>query len=337
MMEPRMNTTLLSPMARDIVLAHVAKLALPMDEAGDADPGAAGDATGAADQSGHPAKPTGATDPIYAAALQAARALGFIWADAHCVARAWQQQSQRRGQFNAADWPTDPADFGHPPWPRLDAFAPCPKQLGLYAVLPDAAWVGRLARAGVPTLQLRFKSSDPSLVRAEVQAAVAAVQATPARLFINDHWREAINAGAYGVHLGQEDLDQISEPDLQAIRAAGLRLGLSTHGYAEMQRADALSPSYIAMGAVFATTLKAMASVPQGVGRLGMYARLMRRHSLVAIGGIDAQRVDAVLATGVGAVGVVRALITADSPEQAAAALGQRLSQRRKQRLKQRL
>jgi thiamine-phosphate pyrophosphorylase len=96
-------------------------------------------------------------------------------------------------------------------------------------------------------------------------------------------------------------------------------LGVSTHGYAEMLRADALSPSYIALGAVFPTTLKAMATVPQGVGRLHLYAGLMRQYPLVAIGGIDAARLGAVLASGVGSVGVVRALLAADSPEQTAA------------------
>ncbi len=159
---------------------------------------------------------------------------------------------------------------------------------------------------------------------------MAAVRGTAARLFVNDHWREAIEAGAYGVHLGQEDLDEVGADDLRAIRAAGLRLGLSTHGYAEMLRADALAPSYLALGAVFPTTLKAMATAPQGLGRLRAYARLMRRHALVAIGGIDAARLPAVLACGVGSVGVVRALIAADAPERAAAALARVVDEARR-------
>ncbi len=69
---------------------------------------------------------------------------------------------------------------------------PLPTALGLYAVLPDADWVGRMARAGVPTVQLRFKSEDAAAIAREVRAAVAAVQGTPALLFINDHWREAV-------------------------------------------------------------------------------------------------------------------------------------------------
>ena len=252
-----------------------------------------------------------ATD--YAERFSACLQLGFIPIDAACVAEAWQTQITRTG--TTTDWPSNPADFGIRPHPRADAFAACPQQLGLYAVLPDAAWVGRMAHAGVPTVQLRFKSTDPQAIQAEVRAAVAAVQGTQALLFINDHWQAAIDAGAYGVHLGQEDVEALTAAELQAIRSAGLRLGISTHGYAEMLRADALSPSYIALGAVFPTTLKRMATAPQGLARLNAYARLMQGTPLVAIGGIDTPRLADVLVSGVGSVAVVRALIGADNPE----------------------
>jgi thiamine-phosphate pyrophosphorylase len=172
-----------------------------------------------------------------------------------------------------------------------------------------------MARAGVPTVQLRFKSEDSSAIEREVKAAVQAVRGTNALLFINDHWQAAIDAGAYGVHLGQEDM---SEAPLQTIRAAGLRLGLSTHGYAEMLRAAAVQPSYLALGAVFPTTLKRMATAPQGVARLNAYARLMQHHSLVAIGGIDLSLLPTVLHSGVGSVAVVRALTQSPDPERAA-------------------
>ena len=252
----------------------------------------------------------------YRAAKQAARALGFIEADAECVALAWRGRTERTGEFDALTWPAEPADFSLAPHPRHDAFAACPQALGLYAVLPDAAWVGRMAQAGVPTVQLRFKSDDAAAVQREVDIAVEAVRGTGARLFINDHWQAAIRAGAYGVHLGQEDID---DADLHAIRSEGLRLGLSTHGYAEMLRVDRLNPSYIAMGAVYPTNLKVMPTAPQGPGRLAAYARLMRDHTLVAIGGIDEARLPEVLASGVGSVAVVRALVAAAQPEAVAA------------------
>jgi thiamine-phosphate pyrophosphorylase len=250
-----------------------------------------------------------------AGVLQGCRMLGFLEHDAQCVAQAWAAQTQRTGQFSLGDWPCHPQDFGIAPIPRANAFPACPHALGLYAVLPDAQWVGRMARAGVPTVQLRFKSDDASAIRQEVRAAVQAVQGTDALLFINDHWQIAIDEGAYGVHLGQEDMD---DAPIDKIRAAGLRLGLSTHGYAEMLRADAVSPSYIALGAVFPTTLKRMQTAPQGTGRLYAYAKLMQHSPLVAIGGIDEARIPVVMQSGVGSIAVVRAITDTTHPEVAA-------------------
>lgn len=287
----------LTPEAQAIVAAHQ-NLALPLV--------------------GEPALNYSREDAAYRHAKQACLALGFIEIDAECVALAWWAQTQRTGHFDPQAWPDEPADFGLRPWPRPDAFPACPKALGLYAVLPDARWVGRVARAGVPTVQLRFKSDDAAAVRREVQASVEAVRGTNALLFINDHWREAIAAGAYGVHLGQEDMEIA---DFAAIRTAGLRLGLSSHGYAEMVRADRMSPSYIAMGAVYPTTLKRMATAPQGPGRLTAYARLMRNYPGVGIGGISAAELPEIKATGVGSLAVVRAITAAADPEQAAAKL----------------
>ena len=262
-------------------------------------------------------------EPVHRAAKQACLALGFIEIDAQFVAAAWQSKFDRAGRFDAHAWPDDPVDFGLAPWPRENAFETCPKQLGLYAVLPDASWVGRMAHAGVPTVQLRFKSDDPEAIRRETVAAVDAVRGTSALLFINDHWQAAIDAGAYGVHLGQEDMQAAN---LTTIRDAGLRLGLSSHGYAEMVKADAFSPSYIAMGAVYATTLKRMVTPPQGPERLHVYARLMRNYPLVGIGGIDESNINDVLTSGIGSVAVVRSLVTAIQPETQAALLMRKIA-----------
>ena len=79
--------------------------------------------------------------PVYLAAKQACLDLGFIDIDAECLAHAWQAMTLRTGRFDPSQWPAEPVDFGMRPWPRPDAFASCPRQLGLYAVLPDAAWV----------------------------------------------------------------------------------------------------------------------------------------------------------------------------------------------------
>ena len=95
-------------------------------------------------------------------------------------------------------------------------------------------------------------------------------------------------------------------------RRAGVRLGLSTHGFYEILKALHFRPSYIALGAVFPTTTKVMPTAPQGLKRLARYVRLLDGVvPLVAIGGIDLQVLPDVLATGVGCAAVVRAVTEA--------------------------
>ena len=140
---------------------------------------------------------------------------------------------------------------------------------------------------GVKTAQLRRKTTDPGELAQEIARCVAAGREHEAQVFINDHWQQAIEAGAYGVHLGQED---VHTADLDTLAAAGVRLGLSTHGYYEMLIALHFRPSYLALGAVFPTTTKVMPTAPQGLARLARYVRLLDGIvPLVAIGGIDQQ------------------------------------------------
>lgn len=207
--------------------------------------------------------------------------------------------------------------------PHAYDFPRCPATLGLYAVVPDARWVERVISAGVRTVQLRAKSTDPALLRSEIEQAVAAARNAPhdVALFINDHWELAIEADAYGVHLGQEDL---LSADFAAIAQAGLRLGLSTHGLHELSVAIQARPSYIACGAIFGTQTKTVATPPQGLLRLARYQRLLQQVpdiASVAIGGIDALRLPGVLATGVGGVAVISAIIGAPDWQQAIARL----------------
>ena len=258
-----------------------------------------------------------ATDHYELAGALAAIHMGFIESDAKVLGKAWSRMAQGDGGFNAQKWPNRPEHFDLLPWTRNmnpNAFAECPTRLGLYGVMPDADWVKRMVDAELPTVQLRFKSDDRSKIRKQIKEAVAASKDSKTLLFINDYWEQAIDAGAYGVHLGQED---ITTANLDQIRIAGLRLGLSTHGYAEMVYADRFCPSYIAMGAVFPTNLKMMPTAPQGLGRLYQYAKLMSHYPLVAIGGIDEGSIRAVSKSGVGSVAVVRAITQAKDPKAA--------------------
>ncbi|MCT4700356.1 thiamine phosphate synthase [Enterobacteriaceae bacterium H20N1] len=188
------------------------------------------------------------------------------------------------------------------------AFPAVPQRLGLYPVVDSVEWIARLLEAGVRTLQLRIKDKPDEEVEADVVAAIKLGQRFEARLFINDYWQLAIKHRAYGVHLGQEDLDVAN---LDAIHDAGLRLGLSTHDNMEMDRALAARPSYIALGHVFPTQTKQMPSSPQGLEQLAAHVKTLGDYPTVAIGGISIDRVPAVLATGVGSVAVVSAITQA--------------------------
>jgi len=138
-------------------------------------------------------------------------------------------------------------------------------------------------------------------------------------LFINDFWEEAIAAGAYGVHLGQEDLQTA---DINAIREAGLRLGVSTHSYFEIATAHSLKPSYIALGPIYATTSKVMPFDPQGLSQLQHWVELLgEQYTLTAIGGIDVRRAKDVLTTGVGSAAMISAITQADDVEATVAEL----------------
>jgi thiamine-phosphate pyrophosphorylase len=172
---------------------------------------------------------------------------------------------------------------------------------------------------------LRFKSDNWQEIQQEVKSAIEISKQFPCYLFINDYWQLAIEYGAYGVHLGQDDL---SNADLSLIKTHQLRLGISTHGIAEMLRADKVSPSYVAIGAIFPTTLKAMPTAPQGIHRLAFYAQLMSSYPLVGIGGIDANNLTQVLNCGVGSVALVRSVINALDYQEAILQLQSKIAQK---------
>ncbi len=186
------------------------------------------------------------------------------------------------------------------------------KPLGLYPVVDRAAWLTRLLPQGITTIQLRIKDLQGHALAEEIQAAVDISRDYNARLFINDHWQLAIEKGAYGVHLGQDDLD---DADIPAIQRAGLKLGTSTHCHYEVARAHAYKPSYIACGPVYETQTKIMPWIPHGL--LGLnYWRQLLEYPLVAIGGINAERLQRVAQTQVSGVAMITAITLAEQPEQ---------------------
>ncbi|WP_075184907.1 thiamine phosphate synthase [Teredinibacter haidensis] len=183
--------------------------------------------------------------------------------------------------------------------------------LGFYPVVDSFEWVKKLIDCGVRTIQLRIKNAvSQKNLRCELAEAIAYAEEAEAQLFINDHWQLACDLKAYGVHLGQEDLETAN---LKTIVNAGLRLGISTHGFFELSVALSCKPSYYALGHIFATTTKEMPSSPQGLSRLSKYASLMRDFPIVAIGGINLLNAEKVMSCGVSSIAVVRSVTESEN------------------------
>ena len=181
-----------------------------------------------------------------------------------------------------------------------------------YPIVDSASWVGRLVGAGARLIQLRVKDKDEAWIARETRQALAICGKVGATLVVNDYWRVAIGEGAPWVHLGQGDLDGA---DIAAIRKAGVKLGVSTHDEAELQRALALEPDYVALGPIYPTILKAMAFAPQGLERIGEWKRRVGAVPLVAIGGLNVERAKLCLAAGADIVAVVTDITLNADPE----------------------
>lgn len=180
-----------------------------------------------------------------------------------------------------------------------------------YPIVPDTNWLARLLPRGIKLVQLRIKDQPESVVRAEIKKAIALCADYGCALVVNDYWREATAAGARFVHLGQEDL---AAADLSAIRAARVKIGVSTHRIEELEAALAAKADYVALGPIYATTLKAMPWAPQGLPRIAEW-RSRVACPLVAIGGITLHRAPLVLAAGADSVAVITDIVTSQDPE----------------------
>jgi thiamine-phosphate pyrophosphorylase len=181
-----------------------------------------------------------------------------------------------------------------------------------YLIVDSAAWLKRLLPCGVRLVQLRIKEGEAAFLRSEITAARDLCKAAGVQLVVNDHWRLAIETGCDYVHLGQEDLDSA---DIKAIRKAGIRIGLSTHDEAELDRALTHDPDYVALGPVYPTILKQMRFGPQGLERLTQWKKLIGARPLVGIGGMTVERAAGALAAGADSVSAVTDVLLNPNPE----------------------
>ncbi len=175
--------------------------------------------------------------------------------------------------------------------------------------------VGRLellVPQGVKLVQLRIKDMPEPEVRRQIARARDICAVHQAQLVVNDYWQVALDLNCNFVHLGQEDMDTA---DFAALRRAGVRIGLSTHDEAELDRALSSDPAYVALGPVYSTLLKKMKWKPQGLDRVTRWKTRAGTVPLVAIGGLTPERAPGVFAAGADSAAVVTDIQQAADPE----------------------
>ncbi|RLK08051.1 thiamine phosphate synthase [Ruegeria conchae] len=175
--------------------------------------------------------------------------------------------------------------------------------------------VGRLellVPQGVKLVQLRIKDMPEPEVRRQIARARDICAVHRAQLVVNDYWQVALDLNCNFVHLGQEDMDTA---DFAALRRAGVRIGLSTHDEAELDRALSSDPAYVALGPVYSTLLKKMKWKPQGLDRVTRWKTRAGTVPLVAIGGLTPERAPGVFAAGADSAAVVTDIQQSADPE----------------------
>jgi thiamine-phosphate pyrophosphorylase len=170
----------------------------------------------------------------------------------------------------------------------------------------------QLCDGGADIIQLRAKQYPLDRVRGLAEAMLPVTRRAGVPLVINDYFLLAQEIGADLCHLGQEDFFGARHTHVSQLSMTGRRvgLGLSTHSQAQAERALAAGPDYLGVGPVYSTATKPEA---QPIAR--EYLQWAVKHVRLpwfAIGGINLDTLDEVLAAGVRRVCVVSAILNAD-------------------------
>ncbi len=181
-----------------------------------------------------------------------------------------------------------------------------------YPIFDNTDWLTRLLPLGIKLVQLRIKDKSEDETRAEIIKGKALCEQYGAQLIVNDYWQIAIDEKCDFIHLGQEDLDVA---DIKAIRAAGIKIGLSTHDNDELDRALSYEPEYLALGPVYPTILKKMKWTEQGLDKVTEWKKLVGDTPLVAIGGMSVERAQGAFDAGADIVSAVTDITLNDDPE----------------------
>jgi thiamine-phosphate pyrophosphorylase len=184
----------------------------------------------------------------------------------------------------------------------------------------------QLCDGGSDLIQLRAKNSSVDEIRAMAEKILPVTRRANVGLVINDRLEIARSLGAEFCHLGQEDFFDAGYKNVSELRTpdSGLGIGLSTHAPAQAQRALDAGADYLAIGPVYATGTK------PGANPVTLeYVRWAAGHATVpwfAIGGINLQTLDDVLAAGATRICIVSAILNASDVAKACREFRQRLT-----------
>ena len=179
----------------------------------------------------------------------------------------------------------------------------------VHAIVSDLETAEQAVAAGATVVQLRVKAPT-----AEVVERGRGFRSLTVTFVVNDDVQAALELGADGVHLGQED------PGAETARAAGLLLGRSASTPRQALAADA---DYLGAGPVWATPSKTDADPPIGLDGLRAICRAVSI-PVVAIGGVDASNAGDCIRAGAAGVAVIRAATDPGLRRAVDAALGDR-------------
>lgn len=183
----------------------------------------------------------------------------------------------------------------------------------------------QLCDGGADLIQIRAKNSSADDIRRMAEAILPITRAAKVRLVINDHLEIACEVGADFCHLGQEDFFDAGNTETSHLSppTSRLRIGLSTHAPEQARRAIAAGADYIAIGPIYATGTKPTAK-PVTLDYV-RWAAANVKVPWFAIGGINLQNLDAVLAAGASRICVVSAILNAENITTACAEFRKRL------------
>ena len=196
----------------------------------------------------------------------------------------------------------------------------------LYLCTPDrpdlADFLEEVLAGGVDVVQLREKGIEARRELELLEVVRDAAERHGALWSVNDRADVALASGADVLHLGQDDLPV---PHARRVVGPDVLVGRSTHDAAQVEAA-AQEPGvdYFCVGPTWPTPTKPGRPAP-GLALTRHAAALEPPRPWFAIGGIDLDNLDEVLAAGATRVVVVRALTEAADPRAAARAFKARL------------